>query len=249
MENLTPCNQNAKSLVAQVEESVTLRLVDPDGERPEQWMFSAHTDIPPLSGLIRRHYLVADSEDSSTCRIAVVAGNEGVGGSEEIYSLVMGAGEPETWCENDSLGPDQRERDLVLAGGLAPTLNYTKVKKAERSRSAFQLIYGGRSYGSMAQVAEASKTGIGEVRLMSRPGHGHRDFADVIDIAPEELLIRWSGPEGVVAAGEECYRTPKVSKPLPTERFAGLTTIDFGALDNVGEGVKFQIEPNDGDAC
>ncbi len=249
MENSTSHNQRAKSLVGQVEGSVSLRLVQPDGKPLGHWMPSTQTDMRPSSGPIWQYSFVADSGGSSTRRISVMRGDGEVGGSEETYSLVMVAGEPETWGQKNRLGPDQGERALFLAGGLVTTLKHSMVRKAERNSSVSQLKYRGRSGKPMALVGGLPRPGIGDVHMVSRSGQGHHDLANVVDVAPVGSLTYRSWPEGVAAAGGEYCGTLKVSEPFLSDRFASLTTTGFGAIDNVGEGIKFQIEPKDGDVC
>lgn len=217
--------------------------VGPDGKNLKQWTSGAHTDRRLASGLLRQYSLISDSDDSFGRRIAVLRGHEGRGGSEEIHSLVLVAGEPEIRGEKNRLGLDQGECARFLAGGIGTTPIHSMVQKAERNSSALQLIYGGRSLEPMVPVEELPRAGIREVRLVSRHKQVHRDFVNVIDAASVESLIHRCGPEGVPVAVEECCGTleVEVSERIPLERFSGPAPTGFDDLDGIGESLEFQI--------
>ncbi|MFE3994913.1 PDR/VanB family oxidoreductase [Streptomyces goshikiensis] len=179
-----------------------LLLADPWGDPLPAWEPGAHLEVRLPSGRMRHYSLSGDPGDLRTYRLGVLRDPGGRGGSEEIHTSVV----PGTLLE--VRGPVNRfplvpaERYAFIAGGIGITPLLPMVREAAARRSAWSLLYGGRTLTSMAYRDELAALGGGNLALAPEDTHGPLDIDSVLRGLPDTAAVYCCGPAGLIAAVE-----------------------------------------------
>ncbi|PNG23852.1 PDR/VanB family oxidoreductase [Streptomyces cahuitamycinicus] len=197
---------------------VVLDLEHPDGARLPDWTPGAHIDLMLPGGLIRQYSLCGDRWDACRYRVAVLREPEGRGGSAYVHDRLqvgdgVGVGGPRN---NFPLVPS--ERYLFLAGGIGITPLLPMIHQAQLTGADWNLVYGGRSRGSMAFLDELAGYGP-RVHVVPEDTRGRPDLQAWLGDVRDGVRVYCCGPAGLLDAVEAaCAHWP--TPTLRTERFA-----------------------------
>ncbi|MFG2413452.1 PDR/VanB family oxidoreductase [Streptomyces goshikiensis] len=196
-----------------------LLLTDPWGARLPAWEPGAHLEVRLPSGRIRHYSLSGDPGDLRTYRLGVLRDPGGRGGSEEIHTSVLAG------CLLEVRGPVNRfplvpaERYAFIAGGIGITPLLPMVREAAAGRSAWSLLYGGRTLTSMAYRDELAALGGGNLVLAPEDTHGRLDIDSVLRGLPDTAAVYCCGPAGLIAAVESRCAALFPARAPHVERF------------------------------
>ncbi|MDV7354699.1 PDR/VanB family oxidoreductase [Rhodococcus oxybenzonivorans] len=206
----------AKEDVAQ--DVVALTLRHPAGRRLPDWAPGAHIDVMLPSGATRQYSLCGDRWDAYTYRVGVLREQDGRGGSAFIHDRLavgdlVGTGGPRN---NFRLVPAPRY--LFIAGGIGITPLIPMIHQADLLGIDWQLLYGGRTRGSMAFLAELESYGE-RVVVAPHDEVGRLDLPSWIGaLSGTDAKVYVCGPSSLLAATESLCAGWLAGK-LRTERF------------------------------
>ncbi|MFG2714814.1 PDR/VanB family oxidoreductase [Streptomyces goshikiensis] len=223
-----------------------LLLEDSRGARLPAWEPGAHLEVRLPSGRVRHYSLCGDPGDRRTYRLGVLRDPGGRGGSEEIHTSVL-AGRL-----LDVRGPVNRfplvpaERYAFIAGGIGITPLLPMVREAAAGRSAWSLLYGGRTLTSMAYRDELAALGGGNVVLAPEDTHGPLDIDSVLRGLPDTAAVYCCGPAGLIAAVESRCAALFPARAPHVERFTAAPAsvpADLGSGSGSGpDEAGFEVE-------
>jgi len=203
---------------ADVAEGVTaLTLRHPRGRRLPDWAPGAHLDLVLPNGLTRQYSLCGDRWDAHGYRVAVLREPRGRGGSAFIHDrLQVGdritAGSPRN---NFRLAPSSAY--LFVAGGIGITPLLPMVHQADLLGVEWQLLYGGRTRGSMAFLDELARYGD-RVTVVPQDEHGLLDLAAWLPTPGSGTKVYCCGPAPLLHALERLTADHPPGQ-VRTERF------------------------------
>ncbi|MBB4934866.1 ferredoxin-NADP reductase [Lipingzhangella halophila] len=216
----------AKRTMADGVVSLTLRRLG--GGRLPDWTPGAHIDLVLPNGTTRQYSLCGDRWDPYSFRIGVLREPDGHGGSDFVHDElhegdVVGIGGPRN---NFPLVP--ADRYLFIAGGIGITPLLPMVAQAELLQVPWDLLYGGRSYSSMAFLDELRDYGD-KVHVTPHDTHGPLDLDAWLPAHPGGTKVYCCGPGPLLdTVAHRCAGWP--TGWLRTERFVARSTAD-GARD------------------
>ncbi|MFF4455140.1 PDR/VanB family oxidoreductase [Streptomyces goshikiensis] len=223
-----------------------LLLEDPWGARLPAWEPGAHLEVRLPSGRIRHYSLSGDPGDVRTYRLGVLRDPAGRGGSEEIHTSVLAG------CLLEVRGPVNRfplvpaERYAFIAGGIGITPLLPMVRAAAAGRSAWSLLYGGRTLTSMAYRDELAALGGGNVALAPEDTHGRLDIDSVLRGLPDTAAVYCCGPAGLIAAVESRCAALFPARTPHVERFTAAPDAAPAAALGSGSGSGSASGPDEG---
>ncbi|NKX55752.1 PDR/VanB family oxidoreductase [Arthrobacter mobilis] len=197
---------------------VSLVLRRLDGEPFQPWQPGAHIDVHLGEGLVRQYSLCSPLEELDHLRIGVLRVPDSRGGSRAVHELE--AGSPLTISEPRNNFPmlDSR-RYLFVAGGIGITPLIPMIEAAEKAGKDWQLVYGGRSRGTMAFADRLlERYGPDRIQIIAEDEAGRMDLDAILGLPRAHMLVYACGPSGLLGAIEErCMGWPPGA--LHTERF------------------------------
>ena len=199
---------------------VVLTLREERGEPLPRWEPGAHVDVllPTLDGeLVRQYSLCGDPADPHEWRLGVLREPAGRGGSAHIHDVLHPGASVRVRGPRNHFPLLPSPRYLFIAGGIGITPIRTMVAAAEAAGAEWELVYGGRTRGSMAFLHELG----GDPRVAIRPQDetGLLDLENLLGTHRPDTLVYCCGPEPLLTAVEErCASWPSGS--LHVERFA-----------------------------
>jgi ferredoxin-NADP reductase len=173
----------AKEVVADGVVSLTLR-----GPSLPSWTPGAHIDFEPRLGLVRQYSLCGTPGDPDW-RVAVLREPDGRGGSAYVHD-VLAVGDRVRVSEPRNTFPlEPASEYLFIAGGVG----ITPILPMLAAVDSWRLLYGGRTWESMAFLPELAKYGD---RVCAKP--------DLIDLSEVDngAEVYCCGPEPLLAAVE-----------------------------------------------
>jgi ferredoxin-NADP reductase len=201
---------------------VSLTLRHPDGRELPGWEPGAHIDLLLDGDRTRQYSLCGDPSDRGHWQIAVLREPEGVGrgGSAHVHAaLAEGSGVRVRGPRNHfALRP--ADRYLFIAGGIGITPILPMLAAAEAAGARWNLLYGGRTRGSMAFLERlaALDAGRGRVTVAPQDETGLLDLDRVLAATDPDTPVYCCGPGPLLDAVEErCGDRP--AGTLRTERF------------------------------
>lgn len=204
-----------RTVIAQ--EVVELVLASRSGEGLPAWEAGSHVDLLLDDGLVRQ-YSLCGRPARAEWRVAVLREHDGRGGSAHVHDrLTEGAAVRVRGPRNNfPLLPSPRY--LFVAGGIGITPILPMVAAAEAAGARWQLLYGGRTRGSMAYSAELASRYGNRVVLCPEDENGRLDLDEWLGTPADDVLVYCCGPESLLLAVEErCARWKAGS--LRLERF------------------------------
>ena len=133
--------------------------------------------------------------------LAVLREAESRGGSERVHALAVGDSVPVRGPRNH-FHLDPSPKYVFIAGGIGITPLLPMVATAEAARASWELLYGGRSRGSMAFVEALARHGD-HVTLRPQDEYGLLDLRSLLAEPRQDTLIYCCGPEPLLVAVEE----------------------------------------------
>src|SRR5882757_1006293 len=178
---------------------VGLELVHPDSARLPEWTPGAHIDLVLPGGVTRQYSLRGDRWDAHRYRVGVLREPVGRGGSAYVHDELqpgdlVGVGGPRN---NFPLVPAPRYR--FVAGGIGITPILPMIHQADLLGADWQLLYGGRTRGSMAFRGELARHGD-RVRIVPQDEHGLLDLAGFLGDPRADTRVYACGPPPLLAA-------------------------------------------------
>lgn len=194
-----------------------LTLTAPDGGDLPSWRPGAHIDLVLPSGTVRTYSLCGDPATLSTYEIAVLRDPASRGGSIEVHDNVRAGDRLMMRGPRNHFPLEPASCYLFVAGGIGITPLLSMLAEADRQKTPWRLVYGGRSRSSMAfldllsrwpdqvDVLPHEEVGLLDIPRLVQPGTGEHVYC----CGPSPLLD---------AVREHCTETDTADQ-LHYERF------------------------------
>ena len=209
----------------------SFRLVAASGTDLPTWQPGSHLEVRLPSGRRRHYSLCGDPADRGYYRIAVRRIADGGGGSRELHDSV-GVGATLTVRGPRNAFPYAPAAGyLFLAGGIGVTPILPMVKQAAADGAPWQLIYTGRSRGSMPFLDELSELDPDRIRIRPYDQYGFPAGAELLEYAPRGATVYCCGPAPMIAGVRRAFPA-SAAVALQFERFCAPPVLD---------GVPFEI--------
>ncbi|MFH9400542.1 PDR/VanB family oxidoreductase [Streptomyces sp. NPDC017638] len=197
---------------------VSLDLRRADGAPLPAWTPGAHIDLVLAPDLVRQYSLCSSPQDVHVWRVAVLREKEGRGGSLHVHGKLSEGAPVRARGPRNHFPLEDAEKYLFIAGGIGITPIVPMLERAERQGRAWELVYGGRTLGSMA-FRDALVARYGErVRVRPEDVYGLLDLDALLRAPRPGTLVYCCGPEPLLKAVEErCADWP--AGTLRVERF------------------------------
>jgi ferredoxin-NADP reductase len=226
------CVVTARTEVAQDVVSLTLRHAD--GHALPRWTPGSHVDLLLPGGLVRQYSLCGGPAHHEDWRLGVLREPAGRGGSALVHDEVHEGTELDVRGPRNHFVLERSPRYLFIAGGIGITPILPMVAAAQAAGAEWELLYGGRSAGSMAFLDELVEHGD-RVAVRPQDEHGLLDLDAALGDPADGTLVYCCGPEPLLNAVEErCAGWPPGS--LHVERFAAKEIV----VDAAAEG-RFEV--------
>lgn len=198
------------------------------------WYPGSHVDLLLGNDLARQYSLCSDPQDRRYLKVAVLREPASRGGSEYVHEQLQEGQQIQIRGPRNHFPLVDSPRYLFIAGGIGITPILCMIREVERRGAEWQLLYGGRTRGSMAYLPELEQYGD-RVRIHPQDTHGILDLDSVLAEPQPETAIYCCGPEPLLDAVEaKSAAWPEGS--LHMERFAP-KAIDPDAVDT-----EFEVE-------
>ncbi|WP_232330579.1 PDR/VanB family oxidoreductase [Nocardia fusca] len=197
---------------------VTVTLTDPDGGVVPEWEPGAHIDLE-LGDVTRQYSLCGDPADRSALRVAVLRESNGRGGSVYVHDKLAVGDLIEVGGPRNNFALAPASSYLFVAGGIGITPLLPMLRTLAERGEPWQLLYGGRSRGSMAFADDLASAYPEQVRLHPQDEYGLLDLATALDDAASGTAVYCCGPEPLLRAIENACRE-RDRFALHVERFA-----------------------------
>jgi len=196
-----------------------LTLADPAGHELPGWAPGAHIDLVlPDLGLTRQYSLCGSPDNRSEWQIGVLRKPDGRGGSQHVHDALLVGARVEVRGPRNNFELLPAQRYLFIAGGIGITPILPMIQAATAAGRPWELLYGGRTRGSMAFLKDLARYGD-RVRVYPRDEAGRLPLASVLGDRSPGRIVYCCGPEPLLAAVEaRCAGWP--AGILRTERFA-----------------------------
>lgn len=173
----------AKDMIADGVVALTLR-----GSSLPEWTPGAHIDVESRPGLVRQYSLCGTPGDPDW-RVAVLREPDGRGGSAHVHDVLAVGDRLRVSVPRNTFPLEPAARYLFIAGGVG----ITPILPMIESVDSWRLLYGGRTWESMAFLPELAKYGD---KVCARPG--------LIDLSEvdSDVTVYCCGPEPLLAAVE-----------------------------------------------
>ncbi len=175
-----------------------ITLAHPDGFRLPDWAPGSHIDVVLPGEMVRQYSLCGDRWNPFCFRIAVLREPQGRGGSAYIHDClevgdVLPIGGPRN---NFALVPSSHY--LFIAGGIGITPILPMISQADLLGSDWSMLYGGRTWSSMAFADELATDSRVSVRPQDQ--HGLLDLDEALAATPTDTTIYCCGPAPLLDA-------------------------------------------------
>ncbi|MFF0223302.1 PDR/VanB family oxidoreductase [Streptomyces sp. NPDC004629] len=198
---------------------ICLLLGRRDGTALPAWQPGAHIDVILPSGRVRQYSLTGDGDDPRIWEIAVLRESAGRGGSEEISQQLDVGSAISVGGPRNHFVLDPAARYRFVAGGIGITPIRAMLPVVESLGAKWQLLYGGRSAGTMAYASELQERYGDRVLVRPQDKFGLLDLDGFLGNPAADTLIYCCGPSPLLAAVEhQAQAWPAGS--LRVERFA-----------------------------
>jgi ferredoxin-NADP reductase len=190
---------DSKEKVADGVIRLTLRP-DGGGALPP-WEPGAHIDLHLPGGIVRQYSLCGDPSDRSAYVVAVLRELDGRGGSAYVHDSLASGDRVQVDGPRNHFALVDAERYLFIAGGIGITPILPMLDRVAAAGREWQLVYGGRTRGSMAFTSDLARHGD---RVVFRPQdeHGLLDLPALLAAAAPGTAVYCCGPEPLLAAVE-----------------------------------------------
>ena len=196
---------------------VSVHLRAPDGRDLPVWQPGGHLDLR-LPGVVTRQYSLSGSPaDRSTWRISVLREPVSKGGSQAVHETLRPGDLVDVVGPRNNFALVTAEEYLFIAGGIGITPLLPMIESVAAAGARWNLLYGGRSRGSMAFLRELARHGDA-VRIQPQEECGLLDLGSELGTPRPGVAVYCCGPEPLLTAVEErCAAWP--AGTLHLERF------------------------------
>lgn len=199
---------------------VVLTLAHPDGQTLPAWTPGAHIDLVLTDDLVRQYSLCSSPSDSHRLQVGVLRAEDSRGGSVYVHDNLAVGSTVRIRGPRNHFPLVSSPRYLFIAGGIGVTPMLPMIEEAEAVGADWELVYGGRSRGSMAFLSALEQYGD-KVTLLPRDDVDRslsQRIGDLLDTARPDTLVYCCGPEALLEAVEAgCATWPDGA--LHLERF------------------------------
>lgn len=224
-----------RTLVAEDQAVVALRLRAPDGSPLPRWTPGAHLDIELPSGRVRQYSLCGDPAQAGEYRIAVRRIPHGGGGSVEVHDelpvgtevLVRGPRNAFPFAPPGHGSP--AERVHFVAGGIGITPILAMARAADRLGIAWTMVYCGRSRDTLPFLDELAALD-GRVTVRTDDEHGLPTAIELLDGVGTDTAVYCCGPTPMTAAVVATIRAMSGIE-FHSERFSPAPVVDGTAFE------------------
>ncbi|WP_433527549.1 PDR/VanB family oxidoreductase [Nocardia pseudovaccinii] len=217
-EDCFPLAVIGKRLVA--EGVVALVLGSRDGSDLPGWAPGAHLDICLDNGLTRQYSLFGDPADRRSYTVGVLRVSDSRGGSSYIHDVLRVGDEVRVRGPRNHFELVAAESYLFIAGGIGITPIAPMIRQVEAQGSEWRLVYGGRTFSSMALRSELAELGGSRVEFWPQDERGIIDLAAVLSQPSKTTAVYACGPEPLLEAVESTCAAGWPPGALHLERFA-----------------------------
>lgn len=183
------------------------------------WTPGAHIDVVLPGGLIRQYSLCGDPGHADRWRIGVLREPGSRGGSRFIHDEVRPGDILQVAGPRNNFELAGAGRYLFVAGGIGVTPILPMLRQVALAGRPWALLYGGRTRGSMAFLAEIDGLAGGEVHIVPQDERGLLDLQGFLGAPGADTVVYCCGPGPLIDAVEDICRTWRAGA-LHRERFA-----------------------------
>jgi ferredoxin-NADP reductase len=215
---------------------VRLTLSASEGGPLPAWEPGAHIDLVLRDDLIRQYSLCGDPSHASQLEVAVLREVAGRGGSEHVHDQLAEGDLIRVQGPRNHFQLVDAQKYVFIAGGIGITPIIPMIRSVASRGAAWQLIYGGRTRGTMAFRDQLLTTYPDHAEIRPQDETGLLDIDGIVAelSGVTDTVIYCCGPEPLLAVVEQACATHHVA--LHVERFAPKA----GALDGPCE--AFEVE-------
>lgn len=181
---------------------VSVEFSAADGSELPPWRPGAHVELALPTGIVRQYSLCGSPDDRSRYRIGVLRERASRGGSEYVHAFLRPGQPVRLRGPSDNFGFRQEKAYLFIAGGIGITPILAMVRQAVAWGVPWQLLYGGRTAGSMAFLDELAGH-ADDVRLYPGDRGGRIPLDEWLERPRPDTAIYACGPESLLTAVED----------------------------------------------
>ncbi len=209
-----------RSMTIEADGVLGLELVDPVGDKLDEWEPGAHLDIvlPRDGGLVRQYSLCGDPADRLSYRVGVLREAAGRGGSAYVHDTLRPGDLVGVRGPKNHFRLVEADEYLFVAGGIGVTPLIPMVEAVARRAVPYRFLYGGRTAASMAYVDRLRVHGD-RLTVWPQDTHGLLDLAGALGEPRPGMAVYCCGPEPLLQAIEGLM-SPWPAEALHVERFA-----------------------------
>ena len=207
------------SIHPEAEGVVSLELAALGGRALPAWEPGAHIDVVLPTGVIRQYSLCGDPARTDSWRIGVLREPSSRGGSSFIHEELRQGDRISVAGPRNNFKLVEADRYLFIAGGIGITPILPMIRQAAQAGKPWTLLYGGRTRGSMAFLAEIAGYGEGDVHICPQDECGLLDLQGFLGQHQADTLVYCCGPGPLIDAVEAKCQTWRAGA-LHLERFA-----------------------------
>lgn len=228
-----------RSMTVEADGVLGLELVDPAGDKLDEWEPGAHLDLvlPVGEAMVRQYSLCGDPSDRLAYRVAVLREPAGRGGSAYVHDRLRPGDLVRVRGPKNHFRLIDSDEYLFVAGGIGVTPLLPMVEAVRTRGLPYRVLYGGRTSASMAYVDRLRQHGD-RVTVWPQDTHGLLDLAGALGEPRAGLAVYCCGPEPLLQA-IEALTADWPEGTLHVERFAApvaapqTTAVAAGAFEVV----------------
>lgn len=207
------------SIHSEAEGVVSIELAALDGPALPVWEPGAHIDVVLPNGVIRQYSLCGDPARNDSWRIGILREPSSRGGSSFIHGELRLGDRISVAGPRNNFKLVEADRYLFIAGGIGITPILPMIRQAAQAGKPWTLLYGGRTRGSMAFLAEIAGYKDGNVHICPQDECGLLDLQGFLGQHQANTLVYCCGPGPLIDAVEAKCQTWRAGA-LHRERFA-----------------------------
>jgi ferredoxin-NADP reductase len=229
-----------RSMTVEAAGVLSLELVDPGGDKLDEWEPGAHLDVvleTAAGEVVRQYSLCGDPAERLSYRIGVLREAAGRGGSRHVHDVLRTGDLVRVRGPRNHFRLVDADEYVFVAGGIGVTPLVPMVDEVRRRGLPYRFLYGGRSAASMAFVDRLREHGD-RLTVWPQDTHGLLDLPGAIGDPRPGLAVYCCGPEPLLAA-TEALMGGWPPGALHVERFAAppaaadATPLESGAFEVV----------------
>ena len=203
---------------------VAVTLADPQGHDLPRWEPGAHVELVLGNGHTRQYSLCGSLDRPERWTVAVRRDPQSRGGSEYVHSHLLPGDQVHARGPVNSFALVDAQAYRFIAGGIGITPLVPMIERLAQEDAAWQLLYCGRTRGSMAFAENLTVYGP-RVVIWPSDEHGTADLLVHLGDPAPDTAVYCCGPERLIAVVEQrCAAWPPGA--LHVERFRAPSASD-----------------------